>query len=126
MKKSLRDKKDVKFLFRFLKSKGLFIKYMKELFKQKNEEAVERLFEKRHGTESFAEIIDYSFCWSETEDGHDFWSKINKEFSKHFLKYFNGRKYPESFDYLFKDLVIESSDPIFSSVSDYDYDYYFA
>lgn len=105
MKKSLRDKKDVKFLFRFLKSKGLFFKYRKELFKQKNEEAIEKLFENRQGTAHFEEIIDYSFCWSETEDGHNFWSRINKEFSTHFFNYFNGYKYPESFDYLFKDLV---------------------
>ena len=115
MKKSLRDKEDVKFFFRFLKSKGLFMKYRKELFKQKDEEAIEMLFEKHHGTAYFEHIIDYSFCWSATEDGHNFWSALNKEFSRNFYKFFSGHKSPENFEYLFKDFTPETCCTKFST-----------
>ena len=50
---------------------GLFYKTIKEL---------DRTMDLTHGV---VETINYSFCWSATEEGHNFWCKEDDKFKKY-------------------------------------------
>ena len=75
--------------FRFLKEKGVFQLYIDNINEQhpgldyifcvilwKNEVLSEE--------NKCIEGIDYAFCWADTKQGHDFWSKIDDEWKDKF------------------------------------------
>ena len=81
--------------FRFLKEKGLFQLYIDNINEQhpvcdfifwgkmwKNEVLSEE--------NKCIEGIDYAFCWADTKQGHDFWSKIDDEWKDKCSNYYHS------------------------------------
>ena len=75
--------------FRFLKEKGVFQLYIDNI----NEQHLGSdyiFWEKMWKNEVLSEEnkciegIDYAFCWADTKQGHDFWSKIDDEWKDKF------------------------------------------
>ena len=78
----LKARKPFRILCHFLKKKKCYNEYFSFLFAYK--------FEKRQAKEGYIDalwripgsIIDYSFCWEESPQGHSFWSTLNYEFKE--------------------------------------------
>ena len=75
--------------FRFLKEKGVFQLYIDNINEQ--HPGLDYIFwEKMWKNEVLSEEnkciegIDYAFCWADTKQGHDFWSKIDDEWKDKF------------------------------------------
>ena len=75
--------------FRFLKEKGVFQLYIDNINEQ--HPGLDYIFwEKMWKNEVLSEEnkciegIDYAFCWADTKQGHDFWSKIDYEWKDKF------------------------------------------
>ena len=75
--------------FRFLKEKGVFQLYIDNINEQHL--GLDYFFwEKMWKNEVLSEEnkciegIDYAFCWADTKQGHDFWSKIDDEWKDKF------------------------------------------
>ena len=75
--------------FRFLKEKGVFQLYIDNINEQ--HPGWDYIFwEKMWKNEVLSEEnkciegIDYAFCWADTKQGHDFWSKIDDEWKDKF------------------------------------------
>lgn len=71
----------------FLKKKKIYGIYIKEVLKQRKKsffmkETFDRFFYEAfmHDKYSGQSIIDYSFIWSKTPQGWNFWSELNTEF----------------------------------------------
>ena len=73
------NEKAYKLFFRFIKEKGIYGKWRKNL-KEKDLYAI--LFTKRHPSQ----FLNLSFVWTDTEEGWDFWNKVNKEWFKIYKK----------------------------------------
>ena len=76
-------------IFRFLKEKGVFQLYIDNINEQ--HPGLDYIFwEKMWKNEVLSEEnkciegIDYAFCWADTKQGHDFWSKIDDEWKDKF------------------------------------------
>ena len=78
----------LKFFLRFLKEHHCFGKYQRALFEAKDYRAND--FIKRRCEDWYFGIIGNSFSWSNTKEGHDYWSNLNNEFIN--LYYSNIRK----------------------------------
>ena len=70
--------------FRFLKEEGAYQLYIDNINEQ--HPGLDYIFwEKMWKNEVLSEEnkciegIDYAFCWADTKQGHDFWSKIDDE-----------------------------------------------
>ena len=75
--------------FRFLKEKGVFQLNIDNINEQ--HPGLDYIFwEKMWKNEVLSEEnkciegIDYAFCWADTKQGHDFWSKIDDEWKDKF------------------------------------------
>jgi len=75
-----------KLLYKFLKRKRLLNKYVDNVIKQhspKYNKKIKAYIDNKNLLqliEGFASSIDFSFCWHETPEGHDFWEDMNDEF----------------------------------------------
>ena len=78
----------LKFFLRFLKENHCFGKYQRALFERSNYRAND--FIKNECENCNYGIIGNSFSWSNTKEGHDYWSNLNNEFIN--LYYSNIRK----------------------------------
>ena len=75
----------LKFFLRFLKENHCFGKYLRA-FNAEYEDYRSNDFIKRQCESCNYGIIDNSFIWSDTREGHDYWSNLNNEFrSLYFL-----------------------------------------
>jgi hypothetical protein len=65
----------------FLKKKKVYLKYIKY--------AMNPNWFIDHITSQFItkEIINYSFCWVSTPEGHEFWSNLNQEYKSFYNEY---------------------------------------
>ena len=73
-----------RFFLRFLKENHCFGKYQRALFEAKNYRAND--FIKRQCEDCNSEIINNSFTWSDTKEGHYYWKYLNNEFrSRYYL-----------------------------------------
>ena len=77
----------LKFFLRFLKEHHCFSKYQRALFEAKNYR--DNNFIKRQCEICNFGIIDNSFIWSDTKEGHDYWSNLNYEFRKLYYSFKN-------------------------------------
>ena len=74
----------LKFFLRFLKENHCFGKYQRALFERSNYRAND--FIKKECENCNYGIIDHSFIWSDTKEGHRYWCNLNNEFrSLYFL-----------------------------------------
>lgn len=81
-------KKYLKIFLEFMKTNHCLHEFLfncLEQYEQKinNISDLENYFEyKRYTTE----IINFSFCWTETKQGHNYWQKLNIELEKKLIK----------------------------------------
>lgn len=71
-------------LFKFLKENDLYDKWVYNLKKQ-HPISNKRWWNKMHSyiySNNTKQAVDYAFCWSNTLEGHDFWSKINDRWKR--------------------------------------------
>ena len=72
------EKERKKLAMRFLKERGLYISWKKNIIKQKN------LYKLSNVDFFNSRFIDESFCWADTKEGHFFWSSLNAEYGKYY------------------------------------------
>jgi hypothetical protein len=81
-------KKDAKILFRFLKDKGVYIKYRKYIFSPKTYNRTQKdnpdwSFEKTLKTYGLDDMITILITWDNTDEGFQFWSDLHEEFKRY-------------------------------------------
>ena len=77
-------KKYLKLFLEFMKMNHCLKKFLYNCFKQKNRNIhnisdLEEYFEYQQYT---PQIINFSFTWMETKEGHDYWEKLNNKLFK--------------------------------------------
>lgn len=70
------------FFLRFLKENKVFYSYQKSLLKRHDMSYLKDLCNRND-----LSIIDFSFTWSLTIEGHEFWSNLNSKFMNEWLSY---------------------------------------
>ena len=69
--------------FEFLKQKDCLEQYFSNLKnRKKSTKAVKEFFEYQKKEGTLDGVLYQAFCWMETPEGHDFWSKIVNEWNK--------------------------------------------
>lgn len=71
---------DIKKLMRFLKERNLFNKYVNEVKRAEIPSLTATLEFNEGGPE---DLLLYSFYWDRTEDGAEFWEKVDYEWSQY-------------------------------------------
>ena len=72
------EKKDIILLRTFLKKKNAWETYVTNVRMQNRK--LNRAFFPFAELKRKRDIIDYSFTWSETPQGHDYWEKLHYEY----------------------------------------------
>ena len=81
-------KKDAKILFRYLKDKGVYMKYRKYIFCPKTYNRVQKdnpnwSFETTLKTYGLDNMITILIAWDNTDEGYSFWENLHTEFKRH-------------------------------------------
>ena len=81
-------KKDAKILFRFLKDKGVYMKYRKYIFCPKTYNIIQKdnpswSFETTLKTYGLDNMITILITWGNTDEGYGFWEKLHAEFKRY-------------------------------------------
>lgn len=71
------------FFIRFLKDNDCFLKFFRNVEKQKRMNEYRRAIFNNYMT-----IIDYTLCWQRTDEGFEFWKQKNMEFEDFFACHF--------------------------------------
>lgn len=74
--------KKLRQFIRFLKDNDVFKQYMFTTKNAKGQWFENRKFSDRYFEifqECFEDIIDMSFCWAATKEGHEFWLNLHKK-----------------------------------------------
>ena len=72
------EKERKRLAMRFLKERGLYISWKKNVIKQKT------LYKLSNVDFFNGRFIDKSFSWRYTKEGHHFWSLLNEEYHKYY------------------------------------------
>lgn len=73
------EKERKRLAMRFLKERGLYISWKKNITEQK------KLYKLLMVDFFDSSFIDKSFRWCDTKEGHHFWSSLNEEYHKYYL-----------------------------------------
>ena len=84
-------KKDVKILFRFLKDKGVYVKYRKYIFCPKTYNRVQKYnpnwsFENTFKTYGLDNMVKILIRWNNSDEGFEFWSDLHTKFRNYVRK----------------------------------------
>ena len=97
-KNSLKDKGELPIFFRYLKEKGVYKSYFEQVKRNHSDWSTlnsgyhgdlnTMLYDRRHNTVG---LIDMTLNWRETQQGEDFWRKLDEEYSSFLTSYKNGK-----------------------------------